>query len=522
MSAQDAAFLYFERSNAPLHIGSVAIFEGSVPFDRIRESLDSRMHLIPRYRQRPVFPPLYAAHPTWDDDPSFSVDRHVRLVELLRPGSAQQLTKLAGELFAPMLPRDRPLWSIDVIHGLEGDRTAYVSRVHHCMVDGVSGIELLLATLDLSPRWAPTPPPPQPWRPKAPPNPAQAWAEAVADQWNSSLRAATEFQTDMLNPRGQFRRLSDFGRALQVALPAAMTRATPAPWNGEISGRRCTAWTDVSFQEVRAIRSRLGGTVNDVVLTIIGGALGRYVAARGEPIRGRTVRLQIPVNVRAEDERGALGNRVSQMLPSIPLDITDPPARLRAVRAEMEQLKAQDEAGAFETLSRMIANTPAIYHALAGMRGIPAGLINLVCTNIPGPMIPLYSVGHRMLAHYPLVPLAADLGVGVGVTSYDNRLYFGIMADPTLVPDVDLIRQYLDEEFEALRAAVSEPPLAAPPPPTRTAPPPTDGRRLSARRQAPRKRPRPKTRATAAARARSRGPARPARARKPNAEGNGA
>ncbi|MDE3096769.1 MAG: wax ester/triacylglycerol synthase family O-acyltransferase [Chloroflexota bacterium] len=452
MSAEDAWFLYFEKPEAPLHIGSVAIFEGDIPFERLRESVDARMHLIPRYRQRAVAPPFHAAHPTWEDDPRFSIDRHVRAFDLPAPGSDQQLLDLAGELFAEMLPRDRPLWDIAVIRGLAGGRTAYLSRVHHCLVDGVSGIDLLLAVLDLTPNPAPPSPPAEPWQPREISGPMEAWTDALLDRWEAGLRAWSDWQETLLDGRAQFRRMTELSHALEVAMPLALRQPRPAPWNKPVGGSRRIAWTEVSFTDVRGIRSALGGTVNDVMLTLLGGALGRYLEAHGVRTEGATLRLQIPVNVRREDQKGALGNRVSMMLPEIPVGIADPVQRLAAVREETGRLKEQRQADAFESLITLAENIPAAYHALAGMGGVPRGALNLVCTNVPGPLIPLYSVGHRMLAHYPLVPLAGDLGIGVGITSFDKGLYVTIISDPEILADVDVIARLYAEEFERLRA----------------------------------------------------------------------
>jgi diacylglycerol O-acyltransferase / wax synthase len=463
MSTEDAWFLYFEKPHAPLHIGSVGIYDGTVPFEKFRASLDARMHLIPRYRQRAVIPPFYAGHPTWDDDPAFSIDRHLRLVQLPGPGTRKQLRELSSKIFAEMLPRDRPLWDITVVHGLEDGSTAYVSRVHHCLVDGVSGIELLLAVLDLVPEPEPTPPPKEPWNPKEPPGPLEAWAEAVFEHWQENLRALSDLQQDLLDPRANIRRMTDFARALEEALPVAFKQPAKMIWNKPIGPDRAVAWNEFSFQEVRGIRNQLGGTVNDVVLTILGGALGRYLRAHGQPTQGEKVRVQIPVNVRKEDEKGQLGNRVSMMLPEIPLDITDPAKRLTAVREQMERLKARDQASAFNQLLKFSENLPAAYHALAGMGGVPQGTLNFVCTNVPGPMIPLYSVGHRLIAHYPMVPIAGDLGIGVGVTSFDKSLYSGVMCDPKIVPDVETIGAYIDQEFSLLRTAASVPASDLPP-----------------------------------------------------------
>lgn len=457
MSAEDAWFLYFEKPDAPLHIGSVGIFEGTIPFDKAYESLNARMHLIPRYRQRAIIPPFYAGHPTWEDDPEFSLERHLTLIELPAPGSEAQLIETASKLFEDMLPRDRPLWHITMVHGLEGGRSALVSRVHHCLVDGVSGIELLMAVLDLVPDPEPTAPPAEPWQPKAPPSPLQSWGDAVFEQWQSGLRAMTEIQESILDPRGQFRAATEFARALEIAVPSALRRPTAMPWNKAVSRDRLVAWTEMKFQEVRGIRSRLGGTVNDVVLAILTGGIARYLESKGVTTDGTSLRLMIPVNVRSESEQGALGNRVSMMLPEIPLGIANPAERLMAVRTEMERLKSHNQANAFESLARWSQNLPAAVHAIAGMGGVPQGTFNVICTNVPGPLIPLYSVGHRMLAHYPLVPLAGDLGIGVGITSFDKGLYMGIMSDPNAMDDVDVLRRFVDEEFRLLRTLAAVP-----------------------------------------------------------------
>ncbi|MDP9238670.1 MAG: wax ester/triacylglycerol synthase family O-acyltransferase [Chloroflexota bacterium] len=452
MTPEDAAFLYFEKPDAPLHIGSLHIFEGAIDFERAYRSIEARMHLIPRYRQMAIIPPFYAGHPTWEDDPGFSLERHLRRVDVPAPGTDEQLREFASELFTPSLPRDRPLWDITLIHGLEGDRTAMLARVHHCLVDGVSGVELLLATLDLVPDPEPTPQPDEPWQPNPRPSALRLWTDAIFEEWNRGLRQFAEFQENLLNPRGQMRRMTDLAHAVEVALPAALRQPAKAPWNKPVTAKRRVAWSEMSFQEVRRIRTALGGTVNDVMLTLIGGALGRYMEHVGEKTDGRDVRVMIPVNVRAEDEKGALGNRVSMMLPNIPVGIADPALRLQAVRDEVQRLKDESQANAFEAFVQLSQNVPAALHALAGINGVPPGGANLVCTNVPGPMIPLWCVGHRMLAMYPMLPLAGDLGLGVGIMSFNQSLYVGIMSDPTIVADIDLIGRFLDEEFRALRA----------------------------------------------------------------------
>jgi len=456
MSAEDAFFLYFEKPHAPLHVASLCLFEGDIPIEKAREGLESRLHLIPRYRQRPVFPPLLGGYPAWEDDPAFSLDRHVRLIDVPKPVSEARLHEISADFFAEALPRDRPLWEMAVVHGIEGGRTAYITKVHHCLVDGVSGVELTLVLLDVSPSPPPTPSP-GPWEPKPNPTRAGSWLEGIIDQVANGMIAVTEWQRDLVDPRQGLRLASDLSTAVRHGLEVAMQWPAPAIWNKPVGKDRRLAFVKMPFQEVRAIRSSLGGTVNDVVLTILGGALGRYLKTRGQPVTDKSLRLMIPVNVRTEEQRGALGNRVSMMLPQIPVGIDDPIERFTAVRGTMDALKASGQGAAFDRLLGLIEPAPAAFAALAGRVGLLPGMINLACTNVPGPLIPLYSTGHRMLDFYPMLPLAGDLGLGVAILSYDQSLHWGISCDPNLVPDIDAIGVLVSEEFQALRDAAGVP-----------------------------------------------------------------
>ena len=457
MSAADAWFLYFEKPHTPLHIGSLGIFEGTIPVEKTIEGLSQRLHLIPRYRQRAVFPPLFAGHPVWQDDPQFALERHVRAVRLPSPGTDAQLGELTDELFPQPLPRDRPLWDITVVNGLQGDRTAYISRVHHCLVDGVSGMELLVALLDVAPDPPPIQPPAKEWEPDAWAGPVLAWSEAVMDFWSRGAHTLLDLQANLLKPAENMRRISDFASALLTAIPSSIRLPSPAIWNRRVGKKRRAVFNTISFQEVRGIRSELGGTVNDVCLTILGGALGRYLREHGVNTKGMNLRLMTPVNVRSDTEQGDMGNRVSMMLPLLPVGIDDPVQRLAAVREAMERTKSSDQGRAFDQIVQLGNQAPAAFHALAGIGGLPRGMINLVCTNVPGPLIPLYGSGHRMLGGWPLLPLTGDLGLGVAIMSYDKSLYIGIMCDPAIIPDAELIRDAVDDEFRRLREAAGVP-----------------------------------------------------------------
>jgi WS/DGAT/MGAT family acyltransferase len=452
LTASDAAFLYLERPNAPLHIGSLAIYEGKIPFDTFQEQIRARMPLIPRYRQSVSFVPFSLAHPTWEDDPNFDVKKHVFHVDLSSPGRQEQLMELSLRLFAQPLDRNKPLWEMHVIHGLEGDRTAIVSKVHHCMVDGVSGIELLLACLDLSPTPA-APPEPDDFAPPPLPGPFERVTDAVWDNITEQLQAAREFQKSMRDPRPTMHQWSDAFRALRTALPWLSVPAPRTPFSTtSLSNQRCAAFSEMSFVEIREIRTSLGGTVNDVVLAILGGGLRKYLLRHGHRVDGPEPRVMIPVNVRLEDEKGALGNRVSAMFSMLPIGESDAATRLRKIREQTESLKKGNQAGAVELLMRLTANVPVPMQAMAGI-AMNNTVMNMICTNVPGPMIPLYCVGHLLLDHYPLVPLSLNMGLGVGVTSYNHRLFFGLMADPKVMDDIDLLKDCIDESFRELRAA---------------------------------------------------------------------
>ena len=450
LSAQDASFLYLERPHAPLHIGSLGVYQGQIDYDRFTAHIASRMPNIPRYRQRVVFVPFGLAHPTWEDDPEFDVRRHIKQVTIDPPGTDDQLRDLSCELFAPQLDRSKPLWEMYVINGLEGDRSAILSKVHHCMVDGVSGIALLLAVVDISPEPAP-PPEPDGWQPKPLPDLATRMGDAFWDGTRQQMEMWRDVWESVVDPVRRLRETGDAIRALATATPWLTRPAPRTSFMCELSKQRHVAFSEVSFIEIREIRRALGGTVNDVVLAILTGALHKYGAEHGG--FGAEPRVMIPVNVRIEEEEGALGNRVSAMITPLPVHESDPAQRMKMIEERIGELKQENQGGTIERVLRMTSYAPAAVHAAVGMAPVANPMVNLICTNVPGPMIPLYAVGHLLLAHYPLVPLSLDMGLGVGVTSYNQKLYFGLMADPRAVPDLDVLKRCLDDSFLELRAA---------------------------------------------------------------------
>lgn len=464
LSFEDAGFLYYERPEAPLHVGSLGIYEGKISFETLVNHIGSRIHTIPRYRQRVRFVPFNLNHPVWEDDPKFDLANHLRRFRPRGPVDDRRLASIVAEVFAPALDHDHPLWDVTLIEGLTGDRTAVLCRAHHCMIDGVSGLELLVAVLDMTPIPRHVPPPRKAWKPR-PPQPAmQRMSDAAWDWTAHQLRSWTEVPMMALDPRYGYRRVASFARAFQKAGRFLVTPPPSTPINRAVTPRRAYAWTEMPFGDLRAIRAALGGTINDVALTVLAGGLRRYLGRRsgGEP--APEVRVLVPVNVRKETEQGALGNRVSFMMLGMPLAEKNPLQRFQRVRKEMAGLKSVRQAEGIDIFIQLLGQiVPPLARRGAGplaTRVFTAS--NLVCTNVPGPMVPLYAAGHRLLQHYPIVPVSYDLGVNVGVMSYDHRLFWGLLTNGETLPDPQRLARDIDAAFYELMAVAHATPSQAP------------------------------------------------------------
>lgn len=333
LTTLDASFLYFEKPKEPLHVGSCSIYEGHLSRDEVIHLLSDRLHLLPRYRQKVVFPPFGLAHPTWEEDPDFDLRHHIEELTLPAPGDDRVLSKVCGRVFAPMLDRNRPLWKLVLLHGRPDGNTAIVLLIHHAMVDGISGIDLTMVMHDLKANADPPVPPAAPWQPQPIPDPLTLLQDAVRDQLTETLRWWADESVRLLRPTEVAERVRQLTTAVTSVMPALLRPAPHTPFNGPLSGERQFAWAEFSFAEIRSIRSVLGGTVNDVVLAVIAGGLGRYLQAHGYPTEGMELRAMCPVNMRRPDERGALGNLVSMMIVPLYVGIADPLKRLAAERA---------------------------------------------------------------------------------------------------------------------------------------------------------------------------------------------
>lgn len=461
MSPLDAAFFRLEDETSPMHIGSVSIMEGPAPsYGDVVRKIVSKLHLVPRYRQRARFVPGGLGRPVWVDDPHFQVLYHVRHTAVPSPGSDRELRNLAGRVLAQPLDRNKPLWEMWVVEGLQDDRWAIISKVHHVMADGVAGSELLNLVFDQTPDATVQPGPP--WRPAPPPRRLRLVADALADAVRSpldTLPAITSAATTVTDPATSARRLGQM-----VGKP----RASIASLNGPTSPHRRWRWTEHTFNDVRTIRRALGGSVNDVVLAVVTRGFRELLLERGEPIDGRVVRSLVPVSVRAEGEQGA--NRISGVIVELPVGIADPLDRLADLREQMDRLKDSHQAQAGDVLLTMLRAVPAPVTdaALKSVLAFPQAVTQTVTTNVPGPRTPLYILGRRMETCYPYVPLGWRVRIAVAILSYVDQLTFGVTADLDSVPDAGCLIGGIELGFQELLEAANA--VAAPPPPKPAAP----------------------------------------------------
>jgi WS/DGAT/MGAT family acyltransferase len=455
LTTQDASFLYIDRPSQPMHGAWVGLYQGHVTLDEVIRATEGRLHLIPRYRQKVVFPPFGIAHPTWEDDADFDIKNHISEETLPAPGDDRALGNMVGRLLAPQMDRSRPLWRIVVLRGRADGDTNVITLVHHAMVDGVSGVDLLFVTHDLTPDAAPAPPPATPWRPAPVPDPITLLQDAVRDQLVEAANQWTASTFDQFRPAAAAARAQQITNAMLSSLPSMLQPAPRTPFNNMVSSERDVAWAQCSFGEIRAIRGVLGGTINDVVLAVVAGALGRYLRRQGLPTDGLELRAMCPVSMRRPDGRGALGNQVSMMIAPLFVGILDPVERLAAERAAMERLKDQDQAGGFYAMNEQGNSTAPAVQAYLGQFEAPNTLLNTVSTNIPGPQIPLYLNGHKLLAIIGFGMLSANIGLFNAIGSYNQVLTIGATVDPKQVPDPWVYADCLRGSFSELSEAAA-------------------------------------------------------------------
>jgi diacylglycerol O-acyltransferase len=454
LTGLDASFLALEDAGAHMHVGSCMLFEGEAPdYDDFVAQLDSRLHLVPRYRQKLAFPPLAQARPVWVDDPHFNPGYHVRHTALPEPASLEQLRNLAGRVLAQRLDRTKPLWEIWLVQRVEGGRFAMISKTHHCLVDGVSGVDIATVLFDLEPEPAPPPEPPPAWFPRPAPTAAALIADSLAERAAAPLDAARLAVGAISHPE---RAAGEIGKAvsgLGAMLAAGLQGAPVSPYNVTIGPHRRFAWVDGDLTQFKAIKTALDGTVNDIVLSVVAGALRAHMEANGEEVDGVELKAMVPMSVRAEAERGALGNRVTAMYAPLPVYAADPVERFQIVHEAMKGLKESGQAVGAEVITQLAGFAPPTVLAQASRLQSSQRLFNVVVTNVPGPQFPLYMLGRRLLRIYPQVPLVRNTALGIAIMSYDGTLNFGLLGDYDALPDLDDLAAALRDAIAELAAA---------------------------------------------------------------------
>jgi diacylglycerol O-acyltransferase len=459
LSSLDSAFLYLERKECPMHIGSTSIFEGKLKHRDLVKHIEDRLFLLPRYLQKVVPDPFNLAHPTWETAADFDIKNHIFKVKQKKALNEKDLVRIAGELMTGVMDRSKPLWEIYVVENMEGDRSAMIAKVHHCMVDGISGVDLIKIIFDITPDSAP---PPKPEIPKAeetaPKDTAQMFFDSVLGALKETSERLMEMQGGLLymasnltNPEN-----AEALPHLSEILPAVTTPPPLLPFNGPCSGERRLAWSEFSFSEARAVRNALGGTVNDVVLTVLSETVARYVKFHGQTTKDKIVRFMVPVSLRQKEQRGALGNIISILPVEIPLEMPDLPARFAHVHRKTGLMKTARLAEGLLTLGAFYTMMPAPLQSMIGaIAELPFPPFNMVATNVPGPQVPIYLGGRKMLVQYPYVPVGYGLGLGCAILSYNQTLYFGLSSDAQAMSDVEKFKEILEQVFEELRLTVN-------------------------------------------------------------------
>lgn len=450
LSALDDSFLELEDASSHMHIGAVAVFDGPLDLDAVHHLMEVTLHRVPRYRQRIVHVPI-VGQPVWVDDDRFNLTYHLRHTRLPLPGDERQLKRLAGRIMSQQLDRGKPLWEMWLIEGLEDGRVAIVTKAHHCMIDGVGSVELTGALMSPTPDRDPRLDEPAPrWTPR--PQPSRA--VLLGSELLHRVTAPLDVVRGVVGaPCAALRAVPDVVGGVASAIGTGLRSASPTPLNVAIGPHRRFDWTIMDLNVLKDVRSRLEGTVNDAVLSMLSGALGRFLVRRGVPVEGLDFRAMVPVNVRTAATRGHVGNQVAMMVVRLPLDERDARRRLARVVAETRRAKTSSQAAGMQAIEELSDRTfTTLFTEFARLTALSRPY-NIVVTNVPGPPFPVHVLGARMTACYPLVPLFQNQALGVALFSYDGRLYWGFNTDWDVLPDVHELVEGVRDEYAALCAA---------------------------------------------------------------------
>jgi WS/DGAT/MGAT family acyltransferase len=456
LSSIDAGFLAQERSGAHMHIGNVMLFDGAAPSrEEFCEHISTRLHLVPRYRQKLAWPRLELGRPLWIDDPRFNIDYHVRVTALPEPGTLEQLRLLAGRVFSQRLDRSKPLWEVWLVHGLEGDRFALINKAHHCLVDGVSGVDITTVLFDLEPEPARLDGDPDPWVPAPEPSDVAIAAEGIAGLVRTPLSLAGHALSAITKPGRTLSQVRDAAEAVGEVAWGLVSGAPDTPLNQPCGSHRHLYWIHADLADLKAVKDALGGTVNDVFLNVVSGALRRWLHTRGVRTEGLELRGAVPVSLRAEDEHGQLGNRITIMVGSLPVYACDPVERQRIVSASMADLKESKQALGAELIAGLQEFAPPTVFAQASRLNFSPRMYNLLVTNVPGPQFPLYLLGRELGELVPVAFLAAEQILAVAIMSYNGGVDIGLIGDYDTMPDLEELGAMFEESIAELREAAA-------------------------------------------------------------------
>ena len=453
LTGLDASFLTNENEASHMHIGAVLIFDGEAPAYRdFVAHVESRLPLVPRYRQRLAYPPMDIGRPLWVDDDAFNISFHMRHTALPSPGTERELVTLANRVFSQSLDREKPLWEMYLVERLEGDRFAVLIKSHHAMIDGVSGVDIGTVIFDLTANPEPIDIPTA-WEPRRSPTDYELLGQTAGEVAGAPVRLGAKAIDAIRKPQTVVNKLAEGVEGLAQIAKQFADPAPDVPLNTEITPHRRIALTRARLEDLKTVKNHFDTTVNDVVLAVVTGSLRNWLIGRGVPVDDLELRALVPVSVRDEEERGRLGNRLAAMRAPLPVYEDDPVARLEIVSAAMDGLKQSKQALGAEVIARLNDFAPPTLLAQSGRLNFSTRLFNLLVTNVPGPQIPLYMLGREMSEVFPIPFLAENHGLAVAVISYNGNVDFGLLGDFDAMADIEVVSEglhvALDELLEA-------------------------------------------------------------------------
>jgi diacylglycerol O-acyltransferase len=454
LTAIDASFLAQEGPNAHMHVGAVLIFEGPPPaYEDFVNQVRGRLHLVPRYRQKLAFPPLETGRPLWIDDPNFNLEFHVRHTALPSPGSEEQLRALAARIHSQRLDRSKPLWETWLVQGLEGNRFALISKTHHALVDGIAGMDLATVLFDAEPMPKPVPHEGEPWVPQPEPSAAQLAARGIRGMIRAPFELTSRALGAATRPTQTLETAREAIEGIGEVAWAGLNAAPETPLNVPIGPHRRFVFVRSELADFKLVKNAFGGTVNDVVLTVVAGALRRWLRTRGVRTEGLEPRALVPVSIRAADDHDSLGNRLAAMRAPLPVYVEDPVARLQVVRQAMDGLKDSKQAVGAEVLAGVQSFAPPTVLAQASRINFSTRLFNLLVTNVPGPQFPLYVLGRELRDVFPVAFLPRDHALAVAIMSYNGGIDWGLLGDYDAMGDLEDLGELIEESLAELVAA---------------------------------------------------------------------